>query len=62
MKIQEQVHLWIRKKDREAWQALREKGIPPSEILSRGIELVYEEELKNERNGKDAGQKPTVRQ
>jgi len=44
MKIQRKVVFWLRVADRPKWEALKAKGIRICDIISRGINLVYEEE------------------
>lgn len=44
---QPRINFWLRVTDRSKWAELQTKGISTCEILSRGINLVYEEE-KNE--------------
>jgi len=51
--MQTKVNFWLRVSDRPKWEALKAKGIPVSEILSRGIQLVYEQEFKEERRNND---------
>ena len=48
MKTQRRVNFWVRVKDRPKWERLKAKGIPISEILSQGINLLYEKEFKEE--------------
>lgn len=45
--MQTKVNFWLRVQDRPQWEALKEKGIKIAEILSRGIQLVYEQEVEH---------------
>lgn len=59
--MQTRADFYIREKDRNAWQALKKKGLRPSEIFSRGIQLVYRQEVENEQDSKSIDKKQDVK-